>query len=371
MITKKDSRLHTVLFWLGICANLVSAVLAFIVVVRQQMARGLGLGQFRYYTVLSNILALIGCIVMAVFLIREFCTGKQTPRAVRVFKLSGVIGVAVTFLVCLTILGPTNKDGVSAGYYFIFFSSMNMLCHHLICPWLCILTFLLTDRLGPAPAERLPKKIVWYALIPSFLYAVVTIALNFLKVMKGPYFFLHVYEQPWYMTLLYFILVPGLMVAVGFALWILGENKPASGEHTMKMIKTEEITSFEIVTLRLSGMRAPEEYEIVPRDGAAEMSHYTFRYKGGGEEERDLEVRVVLPMEMVLQLLNECRILSWDGFCGKHPHGVLDGTMFTLTAVVNDGKKIYASGSENFPPRFREFRDGIVVPLLTAQKEGE
>ena len=63
--------------------------------------------------------------------------------------------------------------------------------------------------------------------------------------------------------------------------------------------------------------------------------------------------------DTVLELLNKCRILSWDGFNGPHPKNVKDGIMFTLKATVNEGKKIYATGSQNFPKHYRDFRDGL------------
>ena len=118
------------------------------------------------------------------------------------------------------------------------------------------------------------------------------------------------------------------------------------------------ISSFDVVTLRLSGMRGSTEYEIVPQDGKAEVSQYGIRYTQR-EDQRVLERRTLCDTEEVLSLLNDCRLLSWDGFDGPHPKWVLDGTMFTLEAVVNGDQRISAHGSENFPKHYREFRDGL------------
>lgn len=118
------------------------------------------------------------------------------------------------------------------------------------------------------------------------------------------------------------------------------------------------ITTFERITLRLSGMRGVTEYEIVGKDGRAEVSQYGIRFSRG-EDSRVLERRALCDENTVLTLLNDCRLLSWDGFDGPHPKGVLDGTMFTLQAVVNGDQKISAQGSENFPRHYREFRDGL------------
>ena len=118
------------------------------------------------------------------------------------------------------------------------------------------------------------------------------------------------------------------------------------------------IESFEIVALHTSGMRHVTDYEIVTKEGKAEVSPYAVGYRDG-EEERHLEKRAVCEEAAALKLLNECRLLSWDGFRGPHPKGVEDGTMFTFKATVNGGKEIRAAGSQNFPRHYRDFTNGL------------
>jgi len=120
----------------------------------------------------------------------------------------------------------------------------------------------------------------------------------------------------------------------------------------------DKIYSIQSLTLRTSGMRFTTEQEIVVKDGKAEISQYGIRYERG-EDVRVLEKRAECDADVVLKLCSDCGLLSWDGFNGPHPDDVLDGIMFRLTATVNDGKKIYASGSENFPHRYREFTEGL------------
>ena len=67
--------------------------------------------------------------------------------------------------------------------------------------------------------------------------------------------------------------------------------------------------------------------------------------------------------QQALQLLNDCRLLAWDGFYGPHPKHVLDGTMFRLTATVNGDQTIRANGSQNFPKHYRDFTDGLYALL--------
>lgn len=131
--------------------------------------------------------------------------------------------------------------------------------------------------------------------------------------------------------------------------------------------KNEKLTSFEVITLHLSGMRFICEYEIVMKDNLAEISEYGIRYHEG-EDERILRRRTTCEESEVIKLLNDCKFMSWDGFYGSHPKGVLDGTMFHLDAIVNGDKKIHASGSENFPKHFRELEDWFYQVLKDAEE---
>ena len=119
--------------------------------------------------------------------------------------------------------------------------------------------------------------------------------------------------------------------------------------------RSVRIAFFENVLLRLSGS---EEYEIAMADGKAVVSKYGIQYVDG-EDFRVLEERAACSEERILELLNACHMLSWDGFSGKHPKGVLDGTMFRLEASVNGGRTVRADGSQNFPKHFRDFTGGL------------
>ena len=119
-----------------------------------------------------------------------------------------------------------------------------------------------------------------------------------------------------------------------------------------------KIESFETVTLHTSGMRHVTDYEITRNGDDAEVAEYAVGYRDG-EEVRQLRKRAACSVERVLKFLNHCRLLSWDGFYGKRPKGIKDGTNFIFDAIVNDGTKIHASGSQKFPGHYREFTDGL------------
>lgn len=127
------------------------------------------------------------------------------------------------------------------------------------------------------------------------------------------------------------------------------------------MFGKKKVTSFEKLTLSISGMRANFDYEMINKGDAAEVSYYMHvcTEEGWG---RRLEKRVECPVGEALEQLDACGVYGWNGFSGKHPRGVLDGLMFRLEGVVN-GERIYASGSQNFPKGFRELRDWFYLTL--------
>ncbi len=117
----------------------------------------------------------------------------------------------------------------------------------------------------------------------------------------------------------------------------------------------KSITELKSLSLRLSGMRITEEYEFIANGEQTEISYYNMSY-ANGEEERILIKKAVYNTQTVIDMLNGFGVIKWDGFHGKHPKGVLDETMFTFNATVNGEQTIYASGSQNFPKGFNEFK---------------
>lgn len=124
------------------------------------------------------------------------------------------------------------------------------------------------------------------------------------------------------------------------------------------MFRQETITSFGKIRLRISGMRITEVYEILCRGDEAELSQYWLRYENH-EDKYILQKRAIVPAADIVGVLNQCGVMKWDGFSGKNPPGVLDGTMFRFTATVNGDRSICADGSNNFPKHYRDFTDAL------------
>lgn len=135
------------------------------------------------------------------------------------------------------------------------------------------------------------------------------------------------------------------------------------------MFEKKTIMSYERIFMRISGMRVTQEYEIISKEARTEISDYWMRLAGGGGMERELQRRAFCPDSQMLELLNQCDILKWNGFHGKHPRGVLDGEIFSFEAIVNGGETIRADGSANFPKHFREFQR--TIDQMLSESDGE
>ena len=114
------------------------------------------------------------------------------------------------------------------------------------------------------------------------------------------------------------------------------------------------ITSVEEMTLTLRGMRGSYVYKIVCESDKPELRLYREVFSGE-DTILELEKKAVPDTQVILDLMNSCGILRWDGFHGKHPKNVQDGIMFTFSAAVNGGQTIRADGSANFPKGYHEF----------------
>jgi hypothetical protein len=160
-----------------------------------------GISLFQFYTEDSNIFALFACAVCAAYTARNLKSGVSAlPRWVKTMKYMATCCLSVTFVVVICILAPM----AGVGGFRIMLLSGSMLYHHLICPVAALISFVFFET-----DPQLTRKYTYFALIPTGTYAAVAIILNIARVMKGPYPFLRVYEQPVYMSVLWFVVIFG------------------------------------------------------------------------------------------------------------------------------------------------------------------
>ena len=183
----------------------VSSLIGCIIIFLKQ-----GFTMLMFYTVDSNILALIASLLVGIYALKAYRSGVKIPESIKMLKYISVCCLTVTFIVVVLVLAPMN--GIK-GYQMMLFSG-DMLFHHLISPVLSILTFLMFDRVSYSNSKSAS-----FALIPTIIYAVILITLNLLRIVEGPYPFLRVYAQPFYLSLIWFILIVGgaYLIAYGLA----------------------------------------------------------------------------------------------------------------------------------------------------------
>ena len=74
---------------------------------------------------------------------------------------------------------------------------------------------------------------------------------------------------------------------------------------------------------------------------------------------------------MNYKLINGTLLLRENGVyqTKKDALYIKDGKIFIIKATVNEGKEIYATGSQRFPPCYRDFTDGLYEMLRGAENE--
>lgn len=144
-----------------------------------------------YYTEDSNILALISSSIFVIYILFN----KKIPKYLKLLKYTSTICLTVTFLVVIFILAPMYNFN----YGFLLFHN-ELLFHHLLCPIICIISFIFFDGMQE-------YRIIDNILVTSvtLLYGLILIILNIKKVVDGPYPFLKVYNQPIYISIIWAI----------------------------------------------------------------------------------------------------------------------------------------------------------------------
>lgn len=110
-----------------------------------------GIGNLKFYTVLTNIFCGVIALIYLVFIL----FGKDTGK-IRVLKLAAVCGVAITFAVVAFMFGPL--------YGYPQFYKRGNLFFHLLLPLVAMVEFILVRR------PKMPFKHAVFAAIPTLLY---------------------------------------------------------------------------------------------------------------------------------------------------------------------------------------------------------
>ncbi len=165
--------------------------------------------QFLYYTQLSNYsLFIINGVYLYYLLFKD-----KVPNCIKkvLYIVSCLTGV--TFIVVIFILMPMYKSVL----WLLF--NHELVFHHTLNPILAIINLSLIKD------YKVDKKDNLLAVMPTVVYGVVMIIVNLLRLYEGPYGFLLVYKQPWYMSILWFVLIMGIAYFIAWVLRLIVNKK--------------------------------------------------------------------------------------------------------------------------------------------------
>jgi len=172
----------------------------------------------QYYTNLSNLLQMVSSIVyLLIYQMKLY----RYVRLSLLLRYAATVSLLVTFLTVVFVLIPSaspkgSPEGTRQAKAKEMLFEGPAFYLHFLCPILSFLSFVLFEDSGEE-AERLHMDDVLWAASPTFAYAVIFSILNLLKKVKGPYVFLHVYEQPWYISVMWMLVIPGGSVLFALA----------------------------------------------------------------------------------------------------------------------------------------------------------
>lgn len=175
-------------------------------------------GAFMYYTVQSNLFAMLTAAIVAFFEYRRR-KGKEIPPAVQHLRLISTIAITLTFLVFSVMLTPEMIRNGDGDYLT---SPSNIFVHNLV-PIGAIL-----DWCFFGSAKELKKGSFLFGMVPAFMYVCyvyicVVLGLKFSEDAIVPYFFLDYQTYGWFrigggLGVVYWIVIlAGVLVGLGYA----------------------------------------------------------------------------------------------------------------------------------------------------------
>ena len=144
-----------------------------------------GLISFKFYTNLSNVLALIAGIL---FIVRYyFFKNNIFSKICDYVKIISTIGLTVTFLVVLFVLGPNGAKTNGLNGYLDYLFPNGLLFLHVLCPIVIVISFTCFEN------HKNFNNILWYLVsaVYTFIYGIIIITLVYFTNISAPYFFLN------------------------------------------------------------------------------------------------------------------------------------------------------------------------------------
>lgn len=167
-----------------------------------------GIGDFMFYTELSNLFGGIACALCMGFEIRELRGGEPLPHWAQLVKFAASCCLLMTFFVVVLVLAPTYNAQGYDGYY-LMFCVRELPITHLAGPLLVFASYALFE------ADRsMTFKQSLVGFIPTLAYAAVAYPCNIARIWEGPYPFLLVWNMPVWQSVAWFVALVVLSIAL-------------------------------------------------------------------------------------------------------------------------------------------------------------
>ena len=150
-----------------------------------------------FYTQISNIVTAVSALLLLVF---------GQPQWVTVLRYLSACMLVMTFLVTICILIPMGGDSHALLW------SGNGLYHHVLCPILSTLSYILLEQHSGA---------VWLPVAVTLVYGLVLLYLNGIRRVDGPYPFFRVHQQSAAASVLWVAVLLAAITAISAGVWAL------------------------------------------------------------------------------------------------------------------------------------------------------
>lgn len=166
-----------------------------------------------FYTHQSNFLALIASALFVLFGTAALFRDGRIPRLIKVFRLMCAVQLYITFLVVLVGLAPMSL--FAGGDLFSMYGGP-MFVMHLMGPIVSLVSFVFLEG-----TPRLTLADAYLAIQYTWIYSIIMVILNAVGKVDGPYPFLMVDVNPWWVSLLYaVVMIPGGLLTAFCGKWL-------------------------------------------------------------------------------------------------------------------------------------------------------
>ena len=166
-----------------------------------------------FYTHQSNFLALIASALFVLFGTVALFRDGRIPRLVKLFRFMCAVQLYITFIVVLVGLGPMTA--LAGGNLFAMYGGP-MFVMHLMGPLVSLFSFVFLEG-----TPRLHLGDAFLAIQYTWIYSIVMVILNAVGKVEGPYPFLQVDVNPWWVSLLYaVVMIPGGLLTAFCGKWL-------------------------------------------------------------------------------------------------------------------------------------------------------